>query len=208
MRHLLSIAALLTALSACGGSGVAEFPPGWEMLAPASVEVPDAAGQITNVFETDDWIEGHAAWRIDRPVVDVWNALREPDVVVDRRRIDEWSSVVVNDTSSDFSMAVTNSTTEIITVSFDLTWRHKVVEGGPSSPEQLAVRWQKTFGPDIIERLEGSMVVWDIDEGSTGVQVVERLSTPTSGPEEIEAYLTDFFNDTEDAAWGRALTEF
>ena len=208
MRRLAAITAVLTASLGCGGSEVAEFPAGWEMLAPVALEVPESAGAVSDVFETDDWVEGHSAWRIDRPVVDVWAALRNPDVGVDRRRVDEWTSVTLDDGTTDFAMAVTNSTTEIITVSFDLTWRHKVVEGGPSSPEQLAVRWQKTFGPDIIERLEGSMVVWAVSDESTGVQVVERLATPTSSPDELDVYLRDFFNDTEDAAWGRGLTEF
>jgi hypothetical protein len=77
---------------------------------------------------------------------------------------------------------------DVVTVEYDLTWRHGTPDDGVG-----AVRWQKTEGSSLIERLEASVVIREEEEDLTSVEIVERLQAPGEDIDRVVSFLNDLF---------------
>jgi hypothetical protein len=190
MRRILLPAALLAVLSACFGGGDDEtvFPAGLEPLEANKAEFP-ADGSETLALasgEGEEWDWTHARGYVHAPLALTWEALQQPEVDVDRRRVEEYE--VTFDVEPDYSPSyrIDQKVVDIVTVEYSLTWRHGEVEPGVA-----AVRWQKTEGSALIELLEGSITLTG-DEETTAIEIVEHLGSPAQDDiESMELYLTD-----------------
>jgi len=191
------------------------FPEGMEPLEDNLASCPEGTGAhpypeeivlVSGTSEAFAWT--HACAYVLAPAVDTWEALQQPDVVVDRRRVAEWSATFDVEEGYDFSMRIHQLVRDIITVEYDVTWRHVLVEGRTTAPEVLALRWQKTFGASVIDVLEGSAVVRAVDDDVTELELIEHLHAPTQGSGTIESFLTDLHTDV--VAWvnGEELPEY
>lgn len=203
-----------TLLIACGG-GEQPFEPGFEPLEDLRVEAPAAdGGTLPEAFAiatgTDDagmhW--GHLRGFVHGPLVDVWAAYQQADVVVDRRRVAEWGGTAVDEPDADFAQDIDHRVEDIITIEYVVRWRHAAV-GDLDAPDKVSMRWQKTEGGALIETLRGSVALLPTDDPDiTEVQSIEHLKAPRTGPEEVEGLLTDVWADVVAFTHGRPLPTF
>ncbi|MCZ7684116.1 MAG: hypothetical protein M5U28_37225 [Sandaracinaceae bacterium] len=124
----------------CFGSETTEFPEGLEPLGENDLEGP---GTPDDPYPEEFQVEGENGARfstvlgrgyIHAPPADVWAAYRDPAVGADRRTSPGWTSEPVADHPYDDSYVIHHIATEIITVEWDVTWRHGLVEGTPEEP--------------------------------------------------------------------------
>lgn len=200
---------LLTALAtACGGRET-PFEPGLEPLETLSLEAPADLEEtfVLEVAEGDDYLWGHLRGYVHADLATVWAAYQEPDVVVDRRRVREWTPRFDVEEGYDFSMAIDQVVEDTVTVEYTLTWRHGAV-GEVEAPEKVSMRWQKTEGFSLIDILRGSVVLLPTEEeGITEVQMIEHLKAPLTDTSEIEGLLVDVYGDVVAHSHGEELPE-
>lgn len=193
------------ALPACFGDSVTVFPPGLEPLeqntapAPAGRRGDEQPEEIVIVTgeRPDGLAFGHARGYVKAPLALVWEALRHTDVNVDRRAVDEWTRVELEnaDPNLSYNYLIQVVVRAIITARYEVTWRHGVAAGDPEEPEKVAIRWQKTFGLALIEVLEGSIVLTQLDDELTEIEIVERLDAPQTDEDTVRQYLQDMFDE-------------
>ncbi|TVQ87481.1 MAG: hypothetical protein EA397_18000 [Deltaproteobacteria bacterium] len=206
---------IIVGLAGCFGDSITAFPEGLEPLEELLFEpislldgVPDEGMELVTGRRDDGVLWGHLRGFVHAPLSEVWLAYQHPDVVVDRRRVHTYTPRLNVEEDYDFSMAIDQVVRDIITVEYTLTWRHGAV-GEPEQPSKVAMRWQKTSGSNLIEILQGSVVLLPTPiEDITEVQSIEHLKAPLTSTDEIEGLLTDVWHDTLDFAHGRELQAF
>lgn len=207
---------LTLALAACSGkSDTLTFPAGLEPLEDNKADYPaaktgDAWPETLNLVsgsdDSYDWTD--ARGYIQAPILDVWSAVADPDAVVDRRRVQEWTTTMDVEPDYDVSFEIANTSYDIVTVEFDIDWREGAVEGTVDAPLTVGVRWQKVGGTDLVKVLEGSAVLESEGDSATGVQFIEHLDTVGSDTSDIEAYLTDLYASVVAVSHGEDLPTY
>lgn len=205
----LALAGALGLACACTGEEATPFPDDFAALEAVSVDAPAEGTEGANFAsgEVGDQAWGHAHLRVLAPSADVWEALQRPEVGVDRRRVDNFSVLPHEDPSADVAYIVHTRVEELLTVEYELTWRHLLVQGEVEEPERVAIRWQKTWGAAIIESIAGSVGVYS-EGDETRVEIVEHLVSPGTGAVDAEAFLRDFSASILAASHGDPLPEW
>lgn len=199
----------LLLLSACFGSGETPFPDGVAPLEPMVIDPPADLAEdfVLHLEEGEEYTWGHLRGYIHGPLSRVWQAYQDDAVVVNRRRVARWEAREGVEPEYDFSMALDVLVEDIIDVEYTLNWRHGAV-GPVEDPEKVSMRWQKTEGSNLIDLLEGSVLLLPTDDPDiTEVQMIEHLKAPLTSPDEIEELLGDVYADARDHTHGRALQE-
>lgn len=202
-------------LTGCFGNESTEFPSGLEPLDGMN-RAPrpdlDANGVLPETVsfargETNEWEWVHGRGFVKAPLGETWLAFQDPEVVIDRREVDEWQVDENVEPGFDRSFVVHNTVHDFITVNFDMTWRQSVVEGDEAAPEVVAIRFQKTFGTVFITILRGSVVLRSApeDDGITEIELVEHIDAAQGGADTIQSYLTDLHASVVARVHGRAL---
>lgn len=209
---------LVLGTTACFGDSVTVFPPGLEPLEENTAPHPKGAGDesfpeavvILTGERPTGLVYGHARGFIKAPIDRVWEALRHTDVNADRRATDEWMRLEVQnqDPVLTHTYVIETVVRAFITARYQVTWRHGVVEGDVEEPETVAVRWQKTFGLALIEVLEGSILLTELDDELTEIEIVERLDAPQTDEETVRQFLQDLFDETVLYAKGLPLPTY
>ncbi|MBI4817719.1 MAG: hypothetical protein HY791_15765 [Deltaproteobacteria bacterium] len=205
---------LVAFMTGCFGETETEFPVGLEPLEENRASFPAAEAGDPNPerfnlasFESDGLYSTHVRGYFDAELVDVWDAMKDPEVVADRRKVDELSFEEILDESLARSFVLHNVVHDIITVRFDVTWKQAVARGTNEAPEVVSMRFQKTYGSTVIQTLRGSIVLTGLD-GTTSIEMVEHLEALSGGNEELESYLTDLFWSVVARAHGRPLPTY
>lgn len=192
---------LALSLAGCFGEEKTEFPPGLEPLEENTAEAPTSNDEpypevlsMRRGRDDYDWV--HARAYVHAPISRTWEALRDIDVCVDDGRVDDWSVTWDVEEGYDYSYRIHNVAEDIVTVEFDITWRHGAAEGTRDDPEVVGIRYQKTDGTEFIEILRGSIVLTSVEDDVTELDMVEHLQAAAGGTPEIEAYFQDVFDDT------------
>lgn len=163
---------------------------------------PESMNVSSGSDDTYAW--AHARAYVLADVAETWACFATPDVVVDRRRMESWTATMdVED--YDVSFTLDHVTADILTIEYQLTWIQGATVGTADAPEEVGIRWAKTAGSDLVYLLEGSAVLTSEAEGVTGVQLIEHLDTPGSGPEDVEAYFADLYSSVLACKDGEAL---
>ncbi len=212
-RHLRSTLLALVAV-ACGGSTTTEFPAGLtpfmnEAPEPAPVggdTTPEALG--TTIGDGGDFEYAHGRGYIHAPIAAVWEGMKNPATVIDRRRVAKYEVTRDVETGYDVSFRVHNTVNDIVTVEFDMTWRQGVVQGTVEEPEVVVARSAKTAGTAYIDRLEDSVVLTKISDDVTQYEHVREVDAATSTPEDIENFVKDLFASIVAVAHGRPLPTY
>jgi hypothetical protein len=205
-------------LLGCFGEAETAFPPGLEPLeaenmAPAPEPIdgdpyPEAITMVRS-FATDvdaRTPEVHARAYVHAPITQVWEILRNPDVDADRRVLASWSVLATDvEPEYDFSYILHHVIINVITVEYDMTWRHAAVLGSVEAPELVAIRFQKTDGSTVIEDLRASIVMRPITSDVTELEIIELLRAVGSSHANIESFLNDFFASIVALAHGQPL---
>ncbi|HJL17298.1 MAG TPA: hypothetical protein RMH99_16645 [Sandaracinaceae bacterium LLY-WYZ-13_1] len=207
---------MLFALSGCFGTEVTEFPDGLEPLEENDLEPP--MGTADEPYPEEFVLEAMPGGRYDTilgrgyiqaPLAQVWDAYRTPAVGADRRTSPEWSSTPLDDPEYDESYLVHHITYDIVTVEWDVTWRHGVVEGTAEMPEVVAIRWQKTDGSTLINTIEGSLVLRPVGDGSvTEVELAYHAKATGAGTDTFVQYMQDVYDDAVAVTHGEDLPTY
>lgn len=203
-------------LAGCFGSEVTEFPDGLEPLEENFVEPP--AGTGADPYPEEYVLEATPGRRFDvilgrgyirAPLANVWAAYQNPAVGADRRTSPDWSSTPLETTDYDVSYVVHHVAHDIITVEWDVTWRHGVVQGTFEEPELVAIRWQKTDGSTLISTIEGSLVLRPAGDGRvTELELAYHASAAGAGTDTYVQYMRDVYDDAVAVTHGDPLPEY
>lgn len=209
----LTVGAAAASAAGCGADVASVFPPGLTPL--QEVNIPVRGVTPGNPFPENLSVEsgnGAHLWAIGRgfvraPVARVYEALQDPDVTTDRRRVSSYTVTPSVEAMYPSSYRVHNVVNDIVTVRFDITFRLGPYAGPPESPTAYAAAYQKTFGSDFIEMIRGSMLVRHVEQGITEVQLVRHVKAMQS-VSELEQYLLDVFDNVVARVNGRPLPRF
>ncbi|MCK6519814.1 hypothetical protein L6R49_00075 [Myxococcota bacterium] len=217
----IALIPLLISLSACGKDEVVVddtssiYPEGLAPLAentasaPASTEGDPWPEQLSVVSDGEAepmWV--HARGYIQAPVATVWAALATPEVVVDRRVVGEWTVQEDDPPRYDVGFLLHYLVFDVVTVEFDLQWDQAVVGGSAAAPTQVAARMTKVDGTVFISLMECSVLLVEVAEGVTEVQLVYQLESATGEIEPAAAYVTDLFGSLKAVAHGEPLPTY
>lgn len=198
-RHRTYTRDMLLLLLACGPP----TPPldGFDLTPLATNRAAEPSlGELTLASGEDteaDLYWAHARGNLDASPAEVWAALQDDAVVVDRREVDEWTYAEAPELGFDAAYTVENVVRDILTVRYTVTWLHEVQLGDETSPERVVVHWAKTDGTPFIQLLEGTIELDPLPDGTTSLAFVEHLRAPQRDEATLEQYLTDLFADLE-----------
>jgi hypothetical protein len=202
IRKGLPFIALGCIQPACGEPEPVSFPPGLEPLEDMFVDAPAATGGEPYPEEVS-WAsgdEGDYGWIQARGYIhatpsEAWESLRSEAVFIDHRKITEYELEELDSDVYDYVFLVHNTVEDILTVEFDVEWRHGSSPGGSGDPDSVAVRWQKTVGTDFISMLQGSILFFPPEEGAdvVEVQIIEHLTATLEQEDNAVQYVLDLY---------------
>jgi hypothetical protein len=199
-------------LLGCQHDEATSFPAGLDPIATDTVAPPNAAGgnpypeTVTVVpGSNSDYNYVFATGYVDASIEDVWAAFKIPNVVVDRHNISSYT--VTNDVEKgyDVSFLTTYTDNNVVTVTFDLTWREGVVAGTEANPTQVSVVYQKTYGSSFISLMEGSIQLVQVNPTVTELQFAQRMNAQNTDSGTIATWTNEMFNSVVAQVHGKPL---
>jgi hypothetical protein len=197
--------------TACQHNVHTPFPPGLEPLeddtapAPAATSTdahPEAINAVPGSDDTSNFV--HATAYVHAPVADVWAAMKDPNVDVDRHHIDSYTIDTNVETGYDVSFRTNYTVHHIVTVQFSLTWREGVVSGTEAAPTEVSVVYKKTDGSSYINLMEGSIELSEVDANTTELQFAQRMDATNTDQNSILMWTNDMFASIVARAHGSA----
>ena len=123
----------------------------------------------------------HARGYLHAGIAEVWEAMRDPDVVVNKENAVSYRLKGECDLQGLAYCFEYESTVDIPVAPVDLEsvtmWRHFLKEGEMEAPEEVVVVYKSTENPPGIELATGSLELIKIDEETTGVAFIGWLDT-------------------------------
>lgn len=205
---------VLLSLLACQKTVVTPFPAGLEPLEDCSAGFPGSEGDTPEEArsvsgEGEEHLYAHVCGYVNAPVEDVWEAIQDPDVVSDRRRIAEYSLVERDiDPGYDVSFLLRYVVEDIITVEYDVEWRQGVWEADDEDLLSVAARFQKVEGSSLIELIEGSIVLAATEDGLTQFELISHHKSLGYTADDLELKATDLYDSVVAYSHGDPLPTF
>ena len=215
--RLAALSTTLFLLVGCNQDIKTPFPEGLEPLESNKASFPSGSGYPQQLScksgtaeeeEIGEYTWVHCKTYVNHPVAEVYDALQTPRVVADRRAIDEMSVAWDVEPEYDVSYKISNTVYDVITVEFDVNWRHGDVDGDEDVLEEIGTRWQKTFGSEVIELLRGSMYAYAVDDGNTALEIVFHQRSLQADEPLMMEYLNDLQADILAATDGAPLPSY
>ena len=201
---------LILAAGCLGGPDI-EFPDGLQSLDldNRAVWPADRAQAIDVVggIEDDELIWAHARGYVHAPVADVWEALQEPDVVIDRADVDEYE-LTGSEQGFDVSFTTHCVSYNIVTVEWDMAYRQSAVLGDAETGEVVAVRAEKTEGSEFFEVLTWSLHVRQEEEELTSWEFVYQMLSIQKDSEPLEGFAGELWIDAVAFTNGEDLPDY
>lgn len=200
---------LLSALAGgCQDDIVTEFPPGLEPLEDNKVPAISGANPVEQlvVKRGEDgykWV--HARGVLLAPPSTIWPLTKDAERMASVCDTDRHSIQVGTEPQYEYGFAIHYEVDEIVTVAWDELWRYGTIDGSPSDPVRAMIRYQKVFGSDFINLLEGSTQLFArADPGQTEVELIEHLDAFGGSADQMEASMQRRFASLAAAAHGTA----
>jgi hypothetical protein len=203
---------VLAALIACQHEETTTFPPGLAPLEPDPAP-PPAATSTDQYPESLDLQQGsdavsnyvHATGYVDAPIEQVWTAMKNPAVVVDRHNITSYTVDWNVETGYDVSFRTDYVVDGIVDVDFDLTWREGVYGGSEANPTVVSVVYQKTYGSSFVSYMAGSIELTAVNANVTELQFAQRMNATETDSNNIAAWTTEMFASIVATVHGQPL---
>ncbi len=209
-------AALWLSLVALLGYGCAEdpdleIPEGLQSLDPDNRAAwPEDHAETLDVvagIREDELIWAHARGYVHASLNETWEALQEPDVVIDRADIDSYE-ITGSEPGYDVSFTVHCISHNIVTVEWDMAYRESAVIGTVEQPELVALRAEKTAGSEFFEVLTWSLHLEEVEEGVTSWEFVEQMVSIQKDAEPLESFALDLWVDAVAFPNGEDLPDY
>lgn len=215
-RSLILSSLVCAALMAgCGGDEVTVFPPGLQPFEAVTVPLPAATPDnpypevfVTRVGEHADYEWSQGRGYLHAPLARVYEAMRDPEVTTDRRRVSSFTSTLNTEPEYPFSYRVHNVVHDIVTIEFDMSWRLGPNDGSEAAPTAVSGVYQKTFGSSFIEVLRGDIVARRVDDNTTDIEMVRHIRASGAGGPEAAIYLQDTYNSVLARLRGQPLPRY
>ncbi len=202
-RALLLPALLVVGLTACKDKEEADVPPGLGPLEENTAVLPSNETVAFSSGEEDDYVYTHARGLVNVALADVAVCVADPDVGVDRRRVSEYTVTTDVDPTYEVSYDVLTTVEDIVTLTYTLTWKQ-----GDRGDGTYGVHWSKTDGDDLLELLEGSVLLQPVSDTSTDVGIIEHLEAALISTEDTEQFTGDFYASILACSHGEALPTY
>ena len=196
----------------CQHEETTTFPPGLDPIAADSVAPPsgdagDPYPETVTVVQgsNSDYNYVFATGYVDASLEDVWAAFKIPNVVVDRHNISSYTVTNNVETGYDVSFLTAYTDNNVVTVTFDLTWREGVVAGTEADPSQVSVVYQKTWGSSFISLMEGSIQLIQVSPTVTELQFAQRMNAQNTDSSTIATWTNEMFSSVVAQVHGKPL---
>ena len=193
------------------------FPAGLEPLEQNKASYPSGSGYpeklscksgVDEEEEFGEYTWVHCKTYVKSPIADVYDAYLVSRVVADRRALDEMTVEWDVEPEYEHSFKLSNTVYDVITVEFDVNWRHGALDGNIDAPQEVGSRWQKTFGSEVIELLRGSIYTQAIEDDVTGVEFISHQRTLQDDEPLMMDYLNDLQADIVAESKGQSLPSY
>ena len=201
-------------LAGCWGNKEVEFPAGLEPLEANTAPWPEAAGgddypeALELVSGQDEWLWAHGRGYVHASLADTWEALRDPDVNVDRRRVASFETTWDVPQEYDYCYRIHMVVEDLVTLEWDIDYNHGVINGSLDAPEVVGIRWFKSEGSAFIDMLVISIAAYELEDDVTALEFVYWLDATATSEEDLPQYLTDLFVDVVAFAHDEPLPEY
>ena len=201
---------MLALLFAC--TPEVEIPSGLESLDLENQAAwPEGNVEALNVVggvEDDDLLWAHARGFIHAPLTDVWAALSEPLVVLDRAEVDEWE-IIGEEAGYDVSFVAHCVSYNIVDVDWDMAYRESAAGGTVDEPTLVAIRAERIEGSAFFpELLTWSLHLDEVEPGVTRWEFVEHMLSLQNSSEPIENFADSLWIDAVAHAHGEDLPDY
>jgi hypothetical protein len=147
---------------------------------------------------------------IHAPLAQVWAALQLPEAVdiayyPDRDETPRCDAVVGVAGQYPVSFRLHQIPRTYSSFDYDVTWAEWVLLGTSAAPQEVAVSYNKTWGTAYIERLQGSMLLKEVD-GWTTIEAVRQIKAPQTTGQMMEGWLRDWFAALQAQLAGTPMT--
>ena len=192
---------LVLAFAACQSSEETEFPPGLAPLGDNTATLPGESGESVHIVTgaADGYDYGHARGRLRTDMNAVWEALGDPEVLINRRDIDRWTVTRDTEPAYEMSYRIHSVIEEIVTVEYDQDWRFGRTD------EVIIGRYQKTQGSSFISVLEGSVIARPLSDDMVEIELVQHLGAVGGDDSTIVDYLQLSFDSLRARVHGQPL---
>ncbi|MCA9601318.1 MAG: hypothetical protein R3A78_16730 [Polyangiales bacterium] len=221
-KALLPLLAVLAA--GCFDNISTDFPVDMTPLEENIAEFPapkdgDPTPETLSIVDlpTRDFYLVHSRGYVKASLEDTYAAMRLPDNTVHKSEVDKWKVSTAEDGAEEcedlpaaieFCHRLENTVNDLITVEFNVVWRFatsKRSKGG----DRLEVigRWQKTWGNEVLELLEGSILIRphegaSEDEPVTEIEIIEHLRAFAGEKEHSVDFVESYYDAIVDGAHG------
>jgi hypothetical protein len=188
------------AATGCQDNVATAFPPGLDPLemvdkaAPPAPEngdpYPEKLSMVSGHTDPYDWV--HARAYVHASPAMTWSAIHNVNVSIDPK-ISKATYDLGIEPQYEFSYVIHYEEDDVLTVHFDVTWRHGMAQGTDEAPMLTASRFQKTWGSTFINLLEGSVVVKRVDDNTAELQFIEHLDATAAGADTIEEWYRNYY---------------
>jgi len=174
---------------------------------PSAAGEPHPEGINTTTGSNADFAFAFGSGYVHAPLTDVLAALRQPEVVLDHRRVDEWQlDRGLDQLATGFR--IHNVVHGIITVDFDTTWVQAVTSGTAAAPKTACIRATTKSNTRFIHLIEDSIVGKAIDAQTTALEFVRHLNGFMVGPKDAEQWVKDIFANVVAKVHGRPVPKY
>lgn len=202
-------ALLIPALcGACWGNTTTEFPPGLEPLEDNLAPMQDGTATEMLGFEAGEkaaytWVHGRGYY-LANPAT-VWAAAKNADLMADSCSTPDFSVDVTDDPDYELSFVASYFVDDIINVAWDEQWRFGTILGTPAEPELGMVRYQKVYGSELIQLIEGSIQVIATDDPEvTELALIEHVAAAGGTADDMRLSMQHRFDAVAAALRGDA----